>query len=136
MTGILASIIGSSNGLGGYVSVPNLIPSGTAFGFPITASMGLSNSGEYSASDSINSSGFYCNPTSLASQLDARLTVVNGNEPDGSPVGTWLSLGTTRAWSITSFGGEVQSNCILEIRESVSQILRSRSNVTFIATSY
>lgn len=132
MTGIIAAIVSSTSGLGGTVGTPDLNPNRTNPGGTAIATLSLTSAGAYSATNDL--SGNYCTPTSLASQLDARLTVVSGTNPGGASLGTWLNLGTTRTWNLTATAGQVrQTFCTLEIRESVSGAIRDTSSVTFDA---
>lgn len=132
MTGVIAAIVSATSGLGGTVATPDLNPNQSNPGGTATATLSLTSAGAYSATNDL--SGNYCNPTSLASQLDARLTLVSGTIPGGPLVGTWVNLGTTRTWSLIATAGQVrQSVCTLEIRETVSGLVRDTSAVTFDA---
>lgn len=133
MTGITAAIASGVSGLGGTVATPNLSPNATVPGGPALATLSLTNTGAYNSSN--DTSGNYCTPTSLASQLDARLTFNSGlGVPGGSALSTWLNLGTTRSWTLNSGSGLIRDAvCTLEIRETTTGILRDTSTVTFTA---
>lgn len=132
MTGIIAALAGASAGLGGTVATPDLSPNQSNPGGIAVASLTLTSAGAYSATNDL--SGNYCTPTSLAGQLDARLTLNIGTSPTGASMSTWLNLGTTRTWSLSALPGQVRfSDCTLEIRESASGVIRDTSLVTFNA---
>lgn len=132
MTGIIAALAGASAGLGGTVATPDLNPNESNPGGIAVATLSLTSAGAYSATNDL--SGNYCTPTSLASQLDARLTLNTGTTPIRSAMATWLNLGTNRSWSVSANAGQIrQAICTLEIRESVSGVIRDTSTVTFDA---
>lgn len=134
MSGVMAAIAGGG-GFAGVVTSPNANPNSTTFASPATATFALNNTGAYTSTN--DTGGNYVNPTSLASQLDARLTLVSGTAPTGSAMATWLNLGTNRSWSRTVFNNNAldQTVCTLEIRETATGIVLSTSTVTFSVES-
>jgi len=128
----MAALAGGPSGLGGVVATPDLNPNAINPGGTATATLSLTNAGAYSATNDL--SGNYCTPTTLASQLDVRLTVNTGTNPTGSALATWLNLGTNRSWTLTATAGTIrQAVCTLEIRETATGIVRDTSSVTFDA---
>ena len=58
-----------------------------------------------------------------ASDYDCRLTVDLDLTPSGSATGTWLNLGTTRAWTLSDtapIGAARTSTCTIEIRDATT----------------
>lgn len=69
----------------------------------------------------------------VASDFECRLTVNSGTAPAGSANGSWLGLGTTRAWTLTdtsSIGGPITNNCTIEIRDVATSTVRASATVT------
>ena len=132
MTGILCAIACAGGGVGGTVATPDLNPNASNPGGVAVAVLSLSSAGAYSATNDL--SGDYCTPASLASQLDARLTVNSGFALTGAATGVWLNLGTTRSWSLTAAPGETRlTDCTLLIRETATGTVRDTSAVSFSA---
>lgn len=126
-------MVGIQTGLGGTVGTPNLNPNAANPGGNAAATVSLTNAGAYNSSNDL--SGNYCTPTSLASQLEARLTFNSGTgTPTGSSLGVWLNLGTTRSWTLNSGIGLIKdANCTLELREAATGLVRDTSTVVFTA---
>lgn len=129
MSGILGALVGLS--ASNSVSIPNLSPNEADPG-GAAAILSLTNAGAYSATNDL--SGNYCDPTSLAAQLEARLTRNSGDVLTGASVGTWLSLSASRSWTLLALSGQLKfTNCTLEIRESATGTVRATASVRFDA---
>lgn len=136
MTGIMCMMVGSSAGsIGGTVGTPDLLPTDTQVNAPASATLVLNSSGGYAALN--DASGNYCTPTGLASGLEARLVFVSGdNLLTGAATNTWLPLSTTRTWALPASSGLFRQGVFtLTFRETVSQLVRDTSTVTFEAES-
>ena len=102
------------------------------------AEVTFTNAGAYSGSGNIQSfSGNWITPTSAAgSAYDIRMTVNSGTTPSGSATGLWLSLGTTRTWTITRVGaGTTASNVTVEIRNASTLAVLSSGGGAFDMTA-
>lgn len=67
---------------------------------------------------------------------EARVTLVSGDSPSGSTVGSWLALSTTRTWSIVASianDGSVFSTLSVEIRDATSLAVVATATITIIA---
>ena len=68
-----------------------------------------------------------------AGDYDCRLTVNSGTAPAGSATGSWLSCGTTRAWTLTDtspIGGPITNNCTIQIRDATTLNVLASATVT------
>lgn len=131
MSGVSCILMGSGDGLPGEVSMPDTSPDAYAVGFTATASLRLSG-GSYTSTG--QAGGGYCNPLSVNSSLEARLTVQSGSNPTGSALSTWLALTTDRTWSISRGSVGLNSSvCLLELRDAVSGIVRDTATISFTA---
>jgi len=130
MSGMMTMLAGA-NGLAGTATAPAARPTDTQVGVPASAVFSMLSDGTYTSTG--EAGGNYCNPTSIAPLLDARLTVNSGTAPTGAATGIWLNLGTTRTWtlSVTAGGGIRATNCTLEIRDASTLGVLSTSTIDF-----
>lgn len=134
MSGVGCSLAGAG-GLGGTAATPNLAPNDSQLNVSANAVLSLLSNGTYTSTG--EAGGNFCNPTSIAAGLEARLTLNAGTSPTGAAMGTWLNLGTTRTWTVTSaLAGTVTSTCTLEIRDLSTQTILDSSSVAFSASSF
>ncbi len=79
--------------------------------------------------------GNWVTPTSAAgSAYEARVTVNSGTTPNGT-VGSWLSLGTSRAWDLSTVSvTTVTCNLTVEIRNATSLVVVASGTVILTAT--
>ena len=116
----------------GAVSDFDLFPSDAA------AIVTFTNTGTYTGEGNIQGfSGNWIAPTSAAgSAYDIRMTVNSGSTPTGSTTGIWLSLGTTRTWTISQSGiGTTASNVTVEIRNASTLAVLSSGGGAFDMTA-
>lgn len=102
------------------------------------AEVTFTNTGTYSGTGNIEGfSGNWITPTSAAgSAYDIRMTVNSGSTPTGSAPGIWLSLGTTRTWTISQSGiGTNASNVTVEIRNASTLATLSNGGGAFDMTA-
>jgi hypothetical protein len=102
------------------------------------AEVTFTNAGAYTGSGNIQGfSGNWITPTSAAgSAYDVRMTRNSGSTPSGSATGVWLSLGTTRTWTITQPGaGTTASNVTVEIRNASTLAVLSDGGGAFDMTA-
>jgi hypothetical protein len=64
----------------------------------------------------------------LNSDYQVRLTVVSGTTPGGSSSGSWLSLGTSRSWTLTTPGDF--NSVTVEIRRVSDSVVIATATVT------
>ena len=96
------------------------------------------NNGTYTGTGNIQGfSGNWITPTSAAgSAYDIRMTRNSGATPTGSTTGIWLSLGTTRTWTISQSGiGTTASNVTVEIRNASTLAVLSDGGGAFDMTA-
>jgi hypothetical protein len=108
--------------------------------FPGTANaeVTFTNTGTYTGTGNIQGfSGNWITPTSAAgSAYDIRLTVNSGSTPSGSAPNIWISLGTTRTWTISQSGiGTTASNVTVEIRNASTLAVLSDGGGAFDMTA-
>lgn len=118
MTGIQMALLGIGQGdtvdvQGGFSSVNVVDPDDATAGYRIT-SAGIEQdtgaSGTYSGTHEV------VDPVSNLANYEVRMTVNSGSFDSGT-VGSWLSLGTTRTWSISQTDiGSKSANGTIEIR--------------------
>jgi hypothetical protein len=102
------------------------------------AQVEFSNTGSYTGTGNVEGfSGNWITPTSAAgSAYEIRMTVNSGSTPSGSATGTWLSLGTTRTWTISQSGaGTTTSNVTVEIRRASTGTVLSNGGGAFDMTA-
>jgi hypothetical protein len=102
------------------------------------AEVTFTNTGAYTGSGNIQGfSGNWITPTSAAgSAYDIRMTRNSGSTPSGSATGIWLSLGTTRTWTISQSGaGTTASNVTVEIRNASTLAVLSDGGGAFDMTA-
>lgn len=102
------------------------------------AEVTFTNTGTYTGTGNIQGfSGNWITPTSAAgSAYDIRMTRNSGATPTGSTTGIWLSLGTTRTWTISQSGiGTTASNVTVEIRNASTLAVLSDGGGAFDMTA-
>jgi hypothetical protein len=102
------------------------------------AEVTFTSTGTYTGTGNIQGfSGNWITPTSAAgSAYDIRMTVNSGSTPTGSATGIWLSLGTTRTWTISRSGiGTTASNVTIEIRNASTLAVLSDGGGAFDMTA-
>lgn len=126
--------------MGGTQTPPVSIESVTATrrsntGGTATASYNLNDTGAGTYSLTAGFSGFTWMNTGVVGDYQVRATFVSGTVPVGT-LGSWLSLGTTRTWSLTQ-SGEGEKTCVLtiEIRLLSTGVILDTATVTLRATS-
>ncbi len=67
-----------------------------------------------------------------AGEYEARATLISGDIPSGS-LSTWVSLSTTRNWTLTSLSGSKFCSLTIEIRELATTNVVATANVTILA---
>ena len=86
---------------------------GTAF-----ASFSLDSSGAYTSVGTTAPSGSWKTGSDASSNYEARMSISSGSFDSGT-TGSWLSLGSTRTWSMTqSTSGSQFAQATLEIRNA------------------
>jgi hypothetical protein len=70
----------------------------------------------------------------LNTDYQIQATLVSGSTPSGSPVGSWLSLGTSRSWTISrSLTGSTGCSLNIQVRRVVDQVIIASSSVSMTA---
>lgn len=90
-----------------------------------TASFALNSSGTYTCiADTINpGNGTWLKGTGTGSNYEARVTVITGAFTTGT-VGSWISLGTNRLWTLDLATSGIDSVAsTVEIRDAVSGVI-------------
>jgi hypothetical protein len=103
-----------------------------------TVTVTFANDGTYTGAGGISGfSGNWVTPTSYAGDdYEIRMTVNSGTTPAGSATGSWLGLGTTRAWSLTQItAGTKTANVTIEIRRASSGVVLSSGSGAFDMTA-
>ena len=103
-----------------------------------SVSVSFTSAGAYTGTGNVESfSGNWITPIAAAgSNYDIRLTVNSGSTPTGSSTGAWLSLGTTRTWTISQSGlGVTTSNVTVEIRNASTLAVMSDGGGAFDMTA-
>lgn len=105
----------------------------TATPFNPNAFYTLDNVGN--VSNSAGPLGLWVTPASAAgSNYEARVTVTAGSLTSGT-VGSWVSLGTSRAWGLSTVSvGTVTATATVEIRSAASLNVLASATVSFSAT--
>lgn len=135
----LISAVASTLGRGAQVS----FTTGAVSDFQLSpgsaaAEVSFTNAGTYAGTGNTQGfSGDWIAPTSAAgSAYDIRMTVNTGSTPSGSATGLWLSLGTTRTWTISQSGiGTTASNVTVEIRNASTLATLSNGGGAFDMTA-
>lgn len=71
---------------------------------------------------------------STVGNYEVRATLVSGNTPTGSALGSWLVLSTTRDWTLTASPGNVLvCTLTIEIRDTATSTVRATATVNFTA---
>lgn len=118
---------------------------------PTASNVGLGGPRSATASYTLNSAGgAVVNSTPVsgewlasgaASGYDVRATLASGTSPSGSAVGSWLNLGTTRAWSLTASAGFAGASQVLlctltvEIRDASTLAVLDTATISISATA-
>lgn len=106
----------------------------TASPFNPNATYALTNGGDVQTN--AGSIGSWITPTSAAGAgYDVRLTYVSGDTITSGTAGSWLSLGTTRNWGLsTTIVGTVSGVYTAEIRNASTLAVLDSATITFTAT--
>jgi hypothetical protein len=102
------------------------------------AEVTFTNAGAYTGVGNTEGfSGNWITPLAAAgSNYEIRMTVNSGSTPTGSATGLWLSLGTTRTWTISQAGiGTNASNVTIEIRRASTGEVLSNGGGAFDMTA-
>lgn len=80
--------------------------------------------------------GAWVTPATSAPNWEVRATVLSGDTPTGSAVGSWLSLTSDRTWTVTASleGSTVTSTIQLEFRR-ISDLVVDANSPTFTLTA-
>lgn len=133
MTGVMQMLLGSG---GKFALLPGSITVTDIAFSPSTASanFALNSSGTYTCTGSIApANGTWLKGAGTGSDYEARLTATTGTFSTGT-VGSWISLGTNRTWTVTQ--GSVGSNSAegtLEIRDAISGVVFTTCTLTLNA---
>ena len=131
---ILARMVAAQKG-GPVVSIGDAATSDTtASPFNPNATYLVTNGGDVQTN--AGSIGSWIVPTSAAGAgYDIRLTYVSGDTLTSGTAGSWLSLGTTRNWGLsTIIVGTVSGVYTAEIRNASTLAVLDSATITFTAT--
>lgn len=82
----------------------------------------------------VDTSGTWLVPGSGADQFEIRAVLSSGNTPTGDALNTWLNLGSTRSWGLSTTGLEKSCELAVEIRQvSDGTVVASGSIDLFVA---
>jgi len=133
MSILRAMVMGAGRGI--TVQLSNANPSDTAVNpFNPNATYTLTNGGDVQTN--AGSIGSWVVPTSAAgSAYEARLSYVSGSTITTGTAGSWLSLGTSRNWGLsTTSVGTVSGVYTAEIRNASTLAVLATATITFSAT--
>lgn len=74
-------------------------------------------------------------PSGSASNWDVRATLNSGTSPSGSGVGSWLSCGTTRSWSLVNSTQPSSITCSLLIELRSGGITAASATATITSSA-
>lgn len=77
--------------------------------------------------------GYWITPQTNMSDYEVRATLSSGNTPTGT-LGSWLSLGTTKSWTLQSSSGALSSVILLEIRWTGDNSVQDSATYTLNAS--
>jgi hypothetical protein len=109
----------------------------------VTAGYTLLSSGQAQRRTGATGSPFYINIagewliSGLSTDFDVMATLVSGTSPSGSAVGSWLNLGTSREWRLTSGAAGTLFNCVLtvQIRNAVTLAVLDTATIEIEASN-
>jgi hypothetical protein len=110
-------------------------------GSPPTASFAFYSNGHYSSTTVAVGTGTdydWTNEPEAADKFDIYVSLTSGSTPSGSALNTWLSLSSSRAWSVTDSnplaGGAKGSLLAVQIRHSPTGTVKDTGNITITST--
>jgi hypothetical protein len=68
-----------------------------------------------------------------AADYDVMATLVSGDTPSGSPLGTWLNCGTDRSWSLTAVTGGKTCELTVSIGHAGTSTALASGSITISA---
>jgi len=77
--------------------------------------------------------GDWITPQTNMSDYEVRATLSSGDTPDGT-LGSWLSLATTKSWTLQSSSGALSSDILLEVRWTGDNSVQDSATYTLNAT--
>jgi len=105
---------------------------GAGFGLS-TASFSLTNTGIIASNG--NPDGFWIVPQSGMGEYQARATLLSGALTSGT-LNSWLSLGTTRIWEITTSNPDLsEAELLIEIRRTSDNAVLASATVFLTASA-
>ena len=102
----------------------------------VTVSYGVNNNRSVTDSDSTLENWLSSGGT--VGNYEVMATKTSGTSPSGSNLNNWLSLSTSRAWSLTNSNGDNSTRtCVLSvsIRLASSGVVQDTATITLRATS-
>ena len=136
MSGVLAGLLGIGGGSGVIISIDGQSISAWSSDGPVTASYQLNTNGNVESVTVTVGTLFletWLEPTSADRGLySARAQVVGGTSPNiGNSLNTWLGLGSTLSWGLSTDIAGVALFCklLVQIREEASGVVLGEATV-------
>lgn len=134
MSGALLGLLGSNSASApaNTISIANATPNHTRLSpNTATATYALNSSGTITCTG--NPQPAWIDPQTNMSSYEARATLVSRSTPSGT-FGSWLSLGTTRSWSLSTSGvGFTTAKIQIEIRKIGETTVLDSAFISFTA---
>ena|SRR5690606_25493049 len=112
--------------------------SDSAVGSPVAATFSCDNTGQASYSTVNSGSGNYSGeyaPGATGSLYEIRWTNTSGSPTSGSATGSWLSLGTSRSWTVSrASAGTTTCVATVEIRNAATGVVLTSATITIGCT--
>lgn len=121
----------------GGVALEDFTASSFTVGTTATAQYRLSNDGSIDATqgtNTIQNVGFWFEDVDSPSDYECRATADPGEVSSGT-LNTWLSLGTSRTWTLSSptVSGVLEGEIFVEIRRASDQVVLDSATITLQA---
>jgi hypothetical protein len=134
MSGIHMMLLGPG-GSAPVVSISNQTVQDIGIANPAIAGYSLTNGGDVQTIVGVSPTtvGQWISPASGFSGYEARVSVVSGSSGTlTGTTGTWLNLGTTRTWDLTSFTSSLFCDRVLtvEIRDAGTLTVLTSATIT------
>ena len=136
MAGVLQMVLAAGGLTPAVITDQTVDDSAVLSAVSATYTLGNTGTASYTTlnSGSGNYSGEWVPVTVDGSKYDVRWTVISGS-PTGSATGSWLSLGTSRSWTVSrGTVGNTTASGTVEIRNAATLIVMDSATITLQAT--